>query len=54
MVFAEDDPRAVVIVGPGVEQHRRMKDVVYAVDGNRGILTRKVEDAFHAQKVLAT
>ena len=49
----EDDARAPVGVRPGVKLHRRMKDVMHAVHGNRRILADQIENAFDAEKVRA-
>ena len=43
----------VVGVGPGVEMHRRMENVVDAVDNHRGGFIDQVQDTLDAQQILA-
>jgi hypothetical protein len=50
----EDDPRSAVVVCAGVQKHRRMKNMMNAVNRNRRILSCEIENAFHAQQILAT
>jgi len=41
----EHQARAAILAGPGGQRHRRMEDVLYAVDDDRRILPLDVEDA---------
>jgi hypothetical protein len=42
----------VIGVGPGVEQHRRMENMMDAVNSHRRGLTNQVEDTLDAQQIL--
>src|SRR5215470_19763420 len=43
----EDDPRSMIGIGPGIEQHGWMKNVMHTVNGHRRPLADQVEDALH-------
>ena len=47
----DDQARAAVGVGPGVEGDRRMEDMLDAVNDDRALLADQVEDALHSQQV---
>ena len=49
----EYNPRAVIVVRPGVELHRGVENMVDAVDSHRRRLADQVEDTFNAQQILA-
>ena len=49
----EYDSGPVVGVGPGVELHRRVENVVDAVDNHRRGFIDQVEDTLDAQQILA-
>src|SRR5262249_627968 len=49
----EHDPRSMIGIRPGVEEHWRMKNVVHTVNCHWGALADQVQDAFHTQQMVA-
>ena len=48
----EYDPRSMIGIRPSVEQYRGMKNVVDAVNCDRGVLADQVQDALDAQQIV--
>jgi hypothetical protein len=48
----EDNPEALIGVGPAFELHRRMEHMMDAVNGDRRMLADQIDDAFDAQEIL--
>jgi hypothetical protein len=47
----EDEARAVIAIGPGIEQHRRVEQVLDTVNHRWRLPARDVEQAFDPQKI---
>src|SRR6202012_6175554 len=51
--YDKHDPRSAIGIGPGVEQHRWMKNVVHAMNDHGGALANQVQYALHTQQVVS-
>src|SRR5215469_1808557 len=48
----EYDPRSMIGIRPSVQQYRGMKNVVDAMNCDRGVLADQVQDALDAQQIV--
>ncbi len=49
----EDDAGATIVVGPGRQGHRRMEEMLHAVQNQRRVAVPGIDDALDPQQILA-